>query len=65
MRPTVLAFTVLAACGAPHPTEPTPKHPAPSKPHVDEGAPLVRFAFCKRTEVLEDAVERLAKAAAR
>lgn len=28
---------------------------------VDEGGPLVRFAFCKRTEVLEQAVERLAK----
>lgn len=28
---------------------------------VDEGSPLVRFAFCKRTEVLEQAVERLAK----
>jgi N-succinyldiaminopimelate aminotransferase len=28
---------------------------------VDEGSPLVRFAFCKRTEVLEDAVARLAE----
>jgi N-succinyldiaminopimelate aminotransferase len=27
---------------------------------VVEGGPLVRFAFCKRTEVLEDAVRRLA-----
>jgi N-succinyldiaminopimelate aminotransferase len=27
---------------------------------VDEGAPLVRFAFCKRRAVLEDAVGRLA-----
>ncbi|MER0446676.1 pyridoxal phosphate-dependent aminotransferase [Streptomyces sp. Edi4] len=27
--------------------------------HRDEGAPFVRFAFCKRTEVLEDAVGRL------
>jgi N-succinyldiaminopimelate aminotransferase len=26
---------------------------------VVEGAPLVRFAFCKRTEVLQDAVTRL------
>ena len=26
-----------------------------------EGSPLVRFAFCKRTEVLEDAVTRLSK----
>jgi N-succinyldiaminopimelate aminotransferase len=26
---------------------------------VDEGLPLVRFAFCKRTAVLEDAVHRL------
>jgi N-succinyldiaminopimelate aminotransferase len=26
---------------------------------VVEGGPLVRFAFCKRTEVLEDAVARL------
>jgi N-succinyldiaminopimelate aminotransferase len=31
---------------------------------VDEGSPLVRFAFCKRTEVLEDAVGRLSKLAA-
>ncbi|MFG2194943.1 pyridoxal phosphate-dependent aminotransferase [Streptomyces sp. NPDC048639] len=27
--------------------------------HQDEGAPFVRFAFCKRTEVLEEAVTRL------
>ncbi|MBJ3805700.1 pyridoxal phosphate-dependent aminotransferase [Streptomyces flavofungini] len=27
--------------------------------HRDAGAPFVRFAFCKRTEVLADAVERL------
>ncbi|MVO86534.1 pyridoxal phosphate-dependent aminotransferase [Streptomyces sp. p1417] len=27
--------------------------------HRQEGAPFVRFAFCKRTEVLTDAVERL------
>ncbi|WP_079087068.1 pyridoxal phosphate-dependent aminotransferase [Streptomyces silvensis] len=27
--------------------------------HRQEGAPFVRFAFCKRTEVLADAVERL------
>jgi N-succinyldiaminopimelate aminotransferase len=26
---------------------------------VDEGSPLVRFAFCKRTEVLHEAVSRL------
>jgi N-succinyldiaminopimelate aminotransferase len=26
---------------------------------VAEGSPLVRFAFCKRTEVLEEAVARL------
>jgi outer membrane protein assembly factor BamB len=41
MRPTVLAITVLAACGAPHPTEPAPTQPAPATPkhHVDEGAP--------------------------
>ena len=31
---------------------------------VEEGSQLVRFAFCKRTEVLEDAVERLSKLAA-
>ena len=31
---------------------------------VQEGSPLVRFAFCKRTEVLEDAVVRLSKLAA-
>ncbi|MCK8680079.1 pyridoxal phosphate-dependent aminotransferase [Streptomyces lichenis] len=28
--------------------------------HRDAGAPFVRFAFCKRTEVLQDAVKRLA-----
>jgi N-succinyldiaminopimelate aminotransferase len=28
--------------------------------HREQGAPFVRFAFCKRTEVLRDAVERLA-----
>jgi N-succinyldiaminopimelate aminotransferase len=28
---------------------------------VTEGAPLVRFAYCKRTEVLEAAIERLAR----
>jgi outer membrane protein assembly factor BamB len=40
MRPTLLAITVLAACGAPHPTEPV-KQPAPATPkhHVDEEAP--------------------------
>ncbi|MEU2539367.1 pyridoxal phosphate-dependent aminotransferase [Streptomyces iakyrus] len=27
--------------------------------HREEGAPFVRFAFCKRTEVLEEAVKRL------
>ncbi|MEV4334943.1 pyridoxal phosphate-dependent aminotransferase [Streptomyces sp. NPDC049597] len=27
--------------------------------HREQGAPFVRFAFCKRTEVLEDAVARL------
>ncbi|MGW5772702.1 pyridoxal phosphate-dependent aminotransferase [Streptomyces longwoodensis] len=27
--------------------------------HRDEGAPFVRFAFCKRTEVLQEAVTRL------
>ncbi|MFJ5270584.1 pyridoxal phosphate-dependent aminotransferase [Streptomyces sp. NPDC088358] len=27
--------------------------------HREEGAPFVRFAFCKRTEVLEEAVQRL------
>ncbi|GAA2921866.1 pyridoxal phosphate-dependent aminotransferase [Streptomyces enissocaesilis] len=27
--------------------------------HREEGAPFVRFAFCKRTEVLQDAVARL------
>lgn len=30
--------------------------------HREEGAPFVRFAFCKRTEVLADAAERLRKA---
>ncbi|MBB6418464.1 aspartate/methionine/tyrosine aminotransferase [Streptomyces sp. AK010] len=30
--------------------------------HREEGAPFVRFAFCKRTEVLTDAAERLRKA---
>ncbi|MER7838214.1 pyridoxal phosphate-dependent aminotransferase [Streptomyces sp. NPDC096040] len=30
--------------------------------HKDAGAPYVRFAFCKRTEVLVDAAERLRKA---
>ncbi|MFB9464613.1 pyridoxal phosphate-dependent aminotransferase [Streptomyces cinereospinus] len=30
--------------------------------HREEGAPFVRFAFCKRTEVLTDATERLRKA---
>ncbi|MEV1006331.1 pyridoxal phosphate-dependent aminotransferase [Streptomyces sp. NPDC049881] len=30
--------------------------------HPEEGAPFVRFAFCKRTEVLTDAVDRLRKA---
>lgn len=30
--------------------------------HRDAGAPFVRFAFCKRTEVLTDAAERLRKA---
>ncbi len=29
---------------------------------VDEGRPLVRFAFCKRDEVLDEAVGRLARA---
>ncbi|MBY8343060.1 pyridoxal phosphate-dependent aminotransferase [Streptomyces spinosirectus] len=29
--------------------------------HRDEGAPFVRFAFCKRTGVLEEAAERLRK----
>jgi N-succinyldiaminopimelate aminotransferase len=33
--------------------------------HREEGAPFVRFAFCKRTEVLADAAERLRKAFAR
>ncbi|MFV0128681.1 pyridoxal phosphate-dependent aminotransferase [Streptomyces sp. HMX112] len=28
--------------------------------HREQGAPFVRFAFCKRTEVLADAVQRLA-----
>lgn len=27
--------------------------------HREQGAPFVRFAFCKRTEVLEEAVSRL------
>ncbi|WP_335936868.1 pyridoxal phosphate-dependent aminotransferase [Streptomyces sp. PTD5-9] len=27
--------------------------------HRDQGAPFVRFAFCKRTEVLQEAVDRL------
>ncbi|RST13124.1 putative succinyldiaminopimelate transaminase DapC [Streptomyces sp. WAC05374] len=27
--------------------------------HREQGAPFVRFAFCKRTEVLQDAVKRL------
>ncbi|WP_328872767.1 pyridoxal phosphate-dependent aminotransferase [Streptomyces sp. NBC_00287] len=31
--------------------------------HRDAGAPFVRFAFCKRTEVLEEAVQRLKKLA--
>ncbi|MFF2519690.1 aminotransferase, partial [Streptomyces sp. NPDC058086] len=30
--------------------------------HREAGAPFVRFAFCKRTEVLVDAAERLRKA---
>ncbi|WP_075733778.1 pyridoxal phosphate-dependent aminotransferase [Streptomyces acidiscabies] len=30
--------------------------------HRDQGAPFVRFAFCKQTSVLEDAAERLRKA---
>ncbi|MEU3253291.1 pyridoxal phosphate-dependent aminotransferase [Streptomyces sp. NPDC006997] len=30
--------------------------------HEEAGAPYVRFAFCKRTEVLADATERLRKA---
>ena len=30
--------------------------------HREEGAPFVRFAFCKRVGVLEDAAERLRKA---
>ena len=30
--------------------------------HREAGAPFVRFAFCKRTEVLTDATERLRKA---
>lgn len=30
--------------------------------HTEAGAPYVRFAFCKRTEVLADAAERLRKA---
>ncbi|MFF4870134.1 pyridoxal phosphate-dependent aminotransferase [Streptomyces sp. NPDC090109] len=31
--------------------------------HRDEGAPFVRFAFCKKTEVLEEAVSRLKRLA--
>jgi N-succinyldiaminopimelate aminotransferase len=30
--------------------------------HREAGAPFVRFAFCKRTEMLADAAERLRKA---
>ncbi|WP_221348567.1 aminotransferase class I/II-fold pyridoxal phosphate-dependent enzyme, partial [Streptomyces beigongshangae] len=30
--------------------------------HREAGAPFVRFAFCKRTPVLEEAAERLRKA---
>lgn len=30
--------------------------------HTEAGAPYVRFAFCKRVEVLADAAERLRKA---
>lgn len=33
--------------------------------HKDAGAPYVRFAFCKRTEILTDAADRLRKAFAR
>ncbi|MDQ0960238.1 aspartate/methionine/tyrosine aminotransferase [Streptomyces sp. B4I13] len=33
--------------------------------HEEVGAPYVRFAFCKRTEVLADAADRLRKAFAR
>ncbi|MFJ8360384.1 pyridoxal phosphate-dependent aminotransferase [Streptomyces sp. NPDC093984] len=33
--------------------------------HKEAGAPYVRFAFCKRLEVLADATERLSKAFAR
>ncbi|MGI5368511.1 pyridoxal phosphate-dependent aminotransferase [Streptomyces iakyrus] len=33
--------------------------------HREQGAPFVRFAFCKRTGVLEEAAERLRKAFAR
>ena len=29
--------------------------------HRDQGAPFVRFAFCKRTDVLEEAITRLSK----
>ncbi|MEU3710537.1 pyridoxal phosphate-dependent aminotransferase [Streptomyces catenulae] len=32
--------------------------------HRDQGAPFVRFAFCKKTEVLQEAVDRLKKLAA-
>lgn len=31
--------------------------------HREEGAPFVRFAFCKRTEVLQDAAQRLKRLA--
>jgi N-succinyldiaminopimelate aminotransferase len=29
--------------------------------HVEAGRPLVRWAFCKRPEILEEALARLAK----
>ncbi|GAA3187850.1 MULTISPECIES: pyridoxal phosphate-dependent aminotransferase [Streptomyces] len=32
--------------------------------HQEQGAPFVRFAFCKKTEVLQEAVDRLKKLAA-
>ena len=32
--------------------------------HREQGAPFVRFAFCKRTEVLADAAARLKSLAA-
>ncbi|MFF9482654.1 pyridoxal phosphate-dependent aminotransferase [Streptomyces sp. NPDC014733] len=32
--------------------------------HQEQGAPFVRFAFCKKTEVLQEAVDRLKKSAA-